>query len=115
MGGIKCNGTATTSPWKADSRTYYEISRLSISGSAATVVSVTQLKGPRFAHQTWIVGNRVIVQYSTQGPNLNKIGLWRYPKSGKVVVKFGDFGQTGFTEVLGVTLSVAPSGSHIRQ
>lgn len=90
---------------------HIKISRLSISGSAATVVSVTQLRGPRFAHQTWIVGNRVIVPYSTQGSNSNKIGLWRYPKSGKVVVKFGDFGQNGFTQILGVTLSVAPSGS----
>jgi hypothetical protein len=91
------------------------IARLRVSGSAASVVSKTRLKGPKWATQSWIDQNRVVTPYSARGGVTNRIGSWRYPKSGKIVVKFGDFGQTANTKVLGVTLSVAPSDSHIRQ
>ena len=111
-GQIQWDGTYIT--WESLNGHDIAISRLSVTGSAVSVVSKTKLRGPKFAAQSWIVANRVILPYSTQGPYMNKIGIWRYPKSGKVVVKFGDFGQTGFTDVLGVALSVAPSGSHIR-
>ena len=84
------------------------IARLRISGSTAEVVGRTALKGAiNIAAQSWIVGNRVIVPYSTHGQEANKINLWAYPKSGKAVTKFGRF--SGFTYFSGVTLSVAPS------
>jgi hypothetical protein len=81
------------------------ILRLHISGSVATVVGHTRLKGAVNAHQTWIAGDSVIVPYSAQGFNTNKIGLWAYPKSGKATAKFGNFGQGGSAQFFGVTLS----------
>jgi len=90
------------------------IARLRITDSSAQVVGRTALKGAiNIAAQSWIVRNRVIVPYSTQGQEANKINIWAYPKSGKPVTKFGHFG--GFTYFSGVTLSVAPSDSHIRK
>ncbi len=87
------------------------ILRLSISGSGAKVVGVTQIKNPESAGQSWITGTRVIVPYSTKGQLKNRLGLWEYPKGGKVVVVYGEWQP----EFVGVTLSVAPSGSRVRQ
>ena len=81
------------------------IARLRISGSAASVVSKTNLKNPNRAGQSWIVGNGVVLPYATKGASTNKIGTWRYPKNGKAVVKFGNFGQTNATTVIAVTVS----------
>ena len=81
------------------------IARLSVSGSTASVVSKTNLKGLKQAAQSWIAGNRVIVPYSTKGATTNKIGIWRYPTSGKIVTKFGDFGQSKLVGFAAVTLS----------
>jgi hypothetical protein len=81
------------------------ISRLSVSGSTASVVSTTRIKGAEFAASTWIIENRIVVPYSSRGEYKNKIGLWRYPKSSKVVVKYGSLGQPKGTSFLGVTLS----------
>lgn len=81
------------------------IARLRVSGSTASVVGKTRLKSPKWATQSWIVGNRVVTPYSSRGGVTNKIGIWRYPQSGKVLVKFGDFGQTHSTRILGVTVS----------
>jgi hypothetical protein len=86
-------------------REHITISRLAISGSTASLVSKTQLRGPKWATESWIVGDRVITPYSSRGGVTNKIGAWRYPRSGKIDVKFGDFGQSKLTRVLGVTLS----------
>lgn len=87
------------------------ISRLSISGSSAKVMGVTQIRNPANAGQSWITGNRVIVPYSTKGQLTNRLGLWAYPKGGKVVVVYGQWQP----EFIGATLSIAPSGSQIRQ
>lgn len=86
-----------------DSR-HIKISRLQVSGSTASIVGVTQIRRPVNANQTWISGNRVIVAYSTKTSQINKIGLWRYPKSGKVVSKLGTFGNP-LDRITGVTLS----------
>ena|ERR1700729_4426151 len=84
---------------------HIKISRLSVSGTTVNVVGTTHLKDVRFAHQSWLAASRVILPYSTQGFDSNKISVWRYPKGGKAVVKFGNFGQQ--TQFLGVTLSKA--------
>ena len=84
------------------------ISRLSISGSSAKVIGATQIKNPAHAGQSWIAGNRVIVPYSTKEAVTNRLGLWQYPKSGKVVVPYGDLGQPKESGFVGATLSVAP-------
>jgi hypothetical protein len=90
-------------------RDHISIARLDIAGSAASVVGKTKLKGPKWGAQSWIAGNRVVTPFSSRGGITNNIGIWNYPTSGKIVVNFGDFGQTPNTRILGVTISVAPS------
>jgi hypothetical protein len=104
-GQIQWDGKYVT--YEGRDATHIKISRLSVSGLTATVTGQTHLKGARFAHQSWIAGRRVIVPHSTHGFDTNKISLWRYPKSGKPVVKFGNFGQSKQTQFFGVTLSKA--------
>jgi hypothetical protein len=82
------------------------ISRVNVAGSAATVVGVTRIKGPAWATSSWIAGDRVVLPYSSEGPEINKIGIWRYPKSGKALVSFGKFEMS--TNSGGVTVSIAP-------
>jgi hypothetical protein len=51
------------------------ISRLSISGSTANIVSQTPLKGiKRRAYASWIYNGAVVVPYSTHGPLAKRIG-----------------------------------------
>jgi len=86
-----------------------KISRLAISGSNATVVGTTHFRGGLVTvYQSWIYGNRVLIPYSIRGQRTNKIGLWVYPKGGKPVTKFGNFGQGKFATFSGVTISLAP-------
>jgi hypothetical protein len=81
-----------------------KILRLSISGSAATVAGTTRLLGKvNNANGTWIAGSRVILPYSISGDNMNHIGFWHYPKSGRIVVKLAKFDK--LTSILDVTLS----------
>jgi hypothetical protein len=82
------------------------IARLRISGSVAQIVGRTTIKGARNMAQSWIVGKRVIIPYQTQRTTFSRIALWAYPKSGKPVTKFGDFGPG--TYFAGATLSVVP-------
>ncbi|MGC1336055.1 MAG: hypothetical protein WA812_11845 [Candidatus Cybelea sp.] len=83
-----------------------KVSRLQISGSIASVVGETRFKGKlRNAFQSWIFGNRILIPYSSRGLQVNKISAWAYPKGGKPVIKFGQFGQSKFTKFAGVTLS----------
>lgn len=100
-GQVQWDGTYITLENRTDSD--ITIARLSISGSTASVVGKTKLRSPKWASQSWIAGNRVIAPYSSKGEYTNKIGSWRYPRSGKVVVKFGSFGDS--TRIEGVTLS----------
>ena len=87
-----------------------EVSRLQISGSTATVVGETRFKGKlRNAFQSWIYGNRILIPYSSGGQKVNKISAWAYPKGGKSVTNFGQFGQTKWARFAGVTVSVASS------
>jgi hypothetical protein len=95
--------------WETFGRKDTSILRFTVSGSAATVVGKTHLRGPQLITQSWIAGDRVIVPYASQGSATNKIGVWRYPKGGRILAKFGNFGQNANTRVLGVALSVSPS------
>ena len=104
-GQIQWDGTYIT--YEGRDARQIKISRLNVVGSTATVVGQTKLKVAKFAHQSWIAGNRVILPYSRQQFDTNKISLWRYPKSGGPVVDFGDFGQSKQTQFQGVTLSKA--------
>ena len=92
-----------------------KISRLTISGSSATVVGATRFKGGvKSAYESWIYGNRIIVPYSTHGQYGNKIGVWAYPGGGKAVVRtFQKYPKNWSFQA--VTVSVAPSGTRIHR
>lgn len=87
------------------------ISRLSISGSVATIVGQTTLKKvPNVLTQSSIYNGSLIAPYSVTGPNPKNLGIWKYPRGGKPskrITKFGDFDKTDF-DFAGVTISVAP-------
>ena len=85
------------------------ISRLTVSGSVATVVSTIPLNGKsNLTTLSWTYHGRVLVPYSTRGVRINKIGVWSYPQGGmrKSAIKFLN---ARFWAFQGVTVSVAPS------
>ena len=102
-GRIQWDGSYVT--YEGTTKDAIKISRLHISGNKASVVGKTSIEGTKQAYQSWIYGDRVVVPYSTQGGVANKIGIWAYPKSGKAVVKFGNFGQSKFESFSGVAVS----------
>ena len=83
------------------------ISRLSISGSTANIVSQTRLKGiKRRAYASWIYKGAVVVPYSTHGPLAKRVGTWAYPKGGQKTKAFPHFSDKKTILNGGVTLSV---------
>jgi hypothetical protein len=59
------------------------ISRLSISGSVATVVGTTPIKGiKQTAFPSWIENSRVLVPYGNASKGTPDIGYWRYASGG---------------------------------
>lgn len=88
-----------------------QISRLSISGSAATVVGTTSLTLHSKASASWIFGNRVLVPHPARR-NLRTrntiISFFNYPAGGapsKSIKRYGDFKKID-TNFEGVTVSV---------
>jgi hypothetical protein len=87
------------------------VSRLSISGSAATIVSTSHFKGiRRHAYFSWIYGDIIIIPYATPGSQgeATAIGIWKYPRGGKPLDTFKNITKP-HPFFQGVTLS-APSG-----
>ena len=85
------------------------LERLKVSGSTATVVGVTKFKGvTRTAEASWIQGNLIFIPYGVfgEGPYANKIGVWKYPRGGKLVAKFKPSGGRN-TTLTGVGYSPA--------
>ena len=83
-----------------------KILRLQISGSTATVVGTTRLKGAKGqAAQSWLYGNTIFVPYGNGGQFATNIGVWKYPKGGNVETRYRHFGTVSFH---GVTVSAAP-------
>jgi hypothetical protein len=67
--------------------------RLNISGSTATVAGVTKFSGVWRALQSWIQGKTILLPYGRHGSEFhNEIGIWKYPKGGKVVQTIKHFG-----------------------
>lgn len=88
------------------------ISRLSISGSQATVVGTVSLKGIRHRQlQSWIYDGNIIVPYNDRGMRQNIVGAWKYPKGGKIVKSIRKFDSYKKSEIdfAGVTVSVQPN------
>jgi hypothetical protein len=90
------------------------ISQLSISGSVVTVVRTIRLTANvKRASQSWIYNGRVLVPFSSAvGGEPNRIGIWRYPQAGKQK-RVIERRRSGSLDILGVTISVDPSRSHI--
>jgi hypothetical protein len=86
-----------------------QISRLSISGSAATVVGTTKFTSMRHrSWPSWLYGNRVIVPYNVRGERANVISIWKYPKGRhptKTIRKFPPYKKTNI-DFIAVTLSI---------
>jgi hypothetical protein len=93
------------------------VSRLAISGSAATVVSTSSFTGMKHRpFASWIYNGRVVMPYVYRAERANAIGIWDYPKGGKprrLIKHVGSYKNTE-TDFQGVAVSVAPSQSRIR-
>jgi hypothetical protein len=83
------------------------VSRLAISGSAATVVGTTRFKGPKRAFMSWLYkGSFIAPYYNRGGPRANLIGIWRYPKGGKIEQSIRNLGKHREIDIQDVTISV---------
>jgi hypothetical protein len=89
-----------------------KIFQLAISGSIATVVGTTKLGSvPHRIFQSWIYNGTVLVPFNIRGTRPNVVGLWDYPRGGKVahtIRKFDSYKKRTIS-FQGVTVSVAPS------
>lgn len=93
-----------------------QVSRLSVSGSAATVVSTTHFKNIFMSMQSWIEGNRIFIPYVRHGNqgHPNRVGVWRYPKGGKATRNLSDFGKyRQDRDLQAVTFSAASSNAPV--
>ena len=82
------------------------ISRLAISGSAATIVSTITFKGiKRRAYESWLYNGNAIIPFATHGAAAKRIGFWKYPKGGQKTKSVPHF-STKHTWIIGVTISV---------
>jgi hypothetical protein len=62
------------------------VSRLSVTGSAGTVVGTTAIKGiKQSAFLSWIEGNRILVPFGNASHGTPNIGYWKYPAGGKPI------------------------------
>ena len=80
------------------------LERITVSGSSATVVGVTKFKGvSREATQSWIQNGSIFIPFGTRGdgPYTSKLGIWKYPRGGKLETKFQHLSakNTSFTGV----------------
>lgn len=73
------------------------IYRLKISGTNATVVKTTRLRGPRFLWYPWIYQGKILAPLGRHGAQA--LGVWDYPKGGKRVDKFTGFGSASLESV----------------
>jgi hypothetical protein len=87
------------------------VNRLSISGSVATVVGVTHLKGfSGAANQSWIIGKLMFMPVGRRGIGVRTptLGVWKYPAGGKPTKKFKGFAGRGRgVDLYGLTSSFA--------
>lgn len=86
---------------------YAFIYRLSISGTSATVVETTHLAGEKWLWYPWIYQGKILVPYTRRHLYADTLGIWDYPKGGRVARKFASFGSSGLESV---TVSVGSKG-----
>jgi hypothetical protein len=88
------------------------ISRLSFSGSQATIVGTVFLKGIRHRQlASWLYSGNIFIPYNDRGrTDENIVGVWRYPKGGKIIKsvrKFDSYKKSSI-DFTGVAFSVQP-------
>lgn len=91
------------------------LERLKVSGSTATVIGTTKVKGvTRTAEASWIQGDLIFIPYGVfgEGPYANKIGVWKYPRGGKLVAKFKPSSGRN-TNLTGIGYSPASHSSQV--
>jgi hypothetical protein len=88
--------------------------RLSITGQKARVTGTTRLGNPqkRQRGQTWIQGDTITGVYYYHG--FPEISFWPYPKGGNPAHEIRHKQYPPASVLEGVTVSVAPSGTRIR-
>lgn len=80
------------------------ISRLRISGSAASIVSTRRFRPiTGFAYQSWINGSRVLIPYGKHGQFARFLGFWKYPEGGSILNRIYHLGKPA--AFWGVTVS----------
>ncbi|MGB8965277.1 MAG: hypothetical protein WCB99_06525 [Candidatus Cybelea sp.] len=80
------------------------IYRLKISGTGAEVVKTTRLVHEKWLWYPWIYQNKILAPYTRHGVSARALGIWDYPRGGKIVEKFTGFGAASLQSV---TVSVA--------
>jgi hypothetical protein len=79
------------------------IYRFTVSGSSANVVGATKISNQTPQDLNFWLQNGVFL--TSGGPHNGSVGLWKYPRGGKVVARY-KLVKKG--EVGGITISVAP-------
>jgi hypothetical protein len=103
-GQVQWDGTYMT--YEGSTQSDIKVSRIEISGSTAKVIGTTHFKGKlRNAYQSWIYANQILIPYSTGGFKTRKIGVWAYPKGGKLIGRFGHFPDSKSWTFRGVAVS----------
>jgi hypothetical protein len=107
-GQIQWDGSYIT--YESVSPGNYAISRLSITGSSATIVSQTMLKRLKGRlDQSWLYKGSLVIPYSTRGSHPTNLGIWKYPRGGyptKRITTFDGYKKKLFN-FFGATISVA--------
>ncbi|HET6276819.1 MAG TPA: hypothetical protein VFE16_12885 [Candidatus Cybelea sp.] len=85
------------------------VDQIQVTGSTATVVNTTELKGvgPR-STQSWIYRNKIAVPTGVVRARSTEILFWKYPQGGSPVRVFTHFIGKGHAEITGVTVSEPP-------
>ena len=82
------------------------IYRLKISGTKAELVKTTRLANERWLWYPWLYQGKILAPFAPHHTYTHALGIWDYPKGGKVVKKLTGFGAASFESV---TISVAAS------
>lgn len=109
-GQLQWDGTYIT--WEGVTDRDIALSRLTVSGSQATIVGTTHFEGIKaHAAQSSIYGNKIVIPYSNGGYRFTNLAMWNYPQGGHMQKKLRNFGsfEKKLMRFLGVAVSVSKS------
>jgi len=103
-GQVQWDGSSMTI---ANENKPFAVYRFQASGSSATVVGSTKLKGiTKHAALSWIAENSVVVPFGNRRGGAKMIGFWDYPSGGKPTQILDSFGFSRSFQA--ATVSLAP-------